>query len=174
MVRLYLITFLMLFFIGCEKEETFNIYEEMEINKKYEEKKLSFNNNLIVGGESHQDDSLAPDFTEKSFEDRNITRSKSIKKYFKYFPNYTFEHKITIFTTLPPFTLQYIKSYSNIQARIVQIKQFKPKKKMDEKKNEFYKNQEENNEDDSLPKKFLPPRLPNLSIGVDTPNMPDF
>ena len=177
MSRFYFVLFLMLFLVGCKEIKTFNIYEEMEINKLHlqeEGKQLLFLNNLVIAGKSYKDDPLTPNLENgKMFKDRNVTKQEPIEKYFKEVPNYTFEHKITIFTNLSPLMLKYMQSYSSLQARILQIKRFEIQKKKHHKKKKHYKGKKKNSADDLLPKKFLPPRLPDLSIGVDTPNIPD-
>jgi len=179
MMRLYLITFVVFFFVGCKEQKIFNIYEEMEVNKLHlqeEDKQLFFLNKLVVAGQSYKDDPLTPNLANgKMFKDKNITKQEPIEKYFKELPNYTFEHKITIFANITPLMLKYMESYSDIEARILQIKKFainNQEKKYYNKKKHYAK--KKSDENDLLPKKFLPPRLPDLSIGVDTPNLPEF
>jgi hypothetical protein len=161
------------FFSGCYQSE-FDIYKALQLSEKDRENAeyLSFLKDLKVRGISYEKDPLTPDLSDgKLFGDRNLSKVK-ITKYFVYTENRTFDHKSSIFVSLNPKMIIYVKGYFDEIARITQIKSYTPPKialpprRIVAKRSDF-------NSDDLLPKGLLPPRLPDLSIGVDSPNIPD-
>jgi len=166
-----LITAVSLFYLnGCGHSE-FSIYRELQLNQNdiANDNYTDFLKGLIVNGVSYSDDRLTPDLSDgKLFGDANISKVE-ITSYFKYTPNKTFDHQISIFVDINPKMVKYAKAYIDEELRIAQIKNYKPPvivyPKMRVAKKE--------NSDDLLPKSFLPPKLPNLSIGVDTPVLPE-
>jgi hypothetical protein len=122
-----------------------------------------------VRGVSYSDDKLTPDLIDgQLFEDRNLSKVE-ITHYFIYSDNITLEHTSSIFSTLSPNMVRYLRGYINEDARVTQIKSYKPPVIKRPKRRVVAKRR---NPNDFLPKGLLPPRLPDLSIGVDTPNVP--
>ena len=174
MRKVYLLigTLFIAIFSGCENS-SFDIYRELEITKQdiKESNNLNFLKHLVVNGTSYRDDKLTPDISDgKLFGDRNLTKVE-ITRYFIYTKNITFEHRSSIFVDLNPQMVRYIESYSNQQKRIAQIISCKAPVTIISRKKSVRKKVSCKN-DDFLPKGLLPPRLPDLSIGVDTPNVP--
>jgi len=170
----FLLTFFLLF-TGCKKE-SFNIYKELEITDSDIDKSrnIKFLENIVVGGISYKDDKLTPDIIDgKLFGERNLTKLE-ITRYFIYNKNRTFDHRSSIFVDLNPKMVLYIKNYSDQDARAEQIKNFKFAIIIPPKRAERVKRTSSTNGDEFfLPKGLLPPRLPDLSIGVDNPDVPD-
>jgi len=164
-----------LLFFGCEQHEPFNIYKELKLMDRdiKKSKNLDFLKNIIVFKISYSNDRLTPDLSNgQLFRDRNLTKFP-ITKYFKYTNNLTFEHSSSIFVDLNPNMIKYIYSYFNEQARLTQIKSCKAPILIIVPHRKQQKIQCCNGQNDMLPKGLLPPRLPDLSIGVDNPDVPD-
>ena len=165
---------LLLFFLGCQ-EDKFDIYQQLEITDLdiKNSKNLEFLKDLKMGKISYQNDRLTPDlFGGKLFEDRNLSKVK-ITRYFIYSRNDTTEHRSSISVDLNPKMIRYIKSYFDENRRITQIKSCKVPIFIIPIKKRVIQKIVCQEDDDFLPKGLLPPRLPDLSIGVDSPNIPE-
>ena len=179
MVFRYLIVLIPFLLVGCKKEE-FSIYRELQLSKSDEvdSNYTSFLRHLVIEGVSYSDDKLTPDIADgKLFKDKNLSKP-SISKYFRYSPNRTFDHRISIYVDIHPGMLRYTKAYLDQEARIAQIVNYglriaelRRKRKEAERIARLQRQKEE--EQDKLPKKYLPPKLPNILVGVETPNVPD-
>jgi hypothetical protein len=173
-MKLFFLAVVILFFYGCEENNSlFDIYKEWEISTDGKESNYkSFLEEVVVEGISYKNDILTPDLADgRLFEDRNLTRVK-IGRHFVYSRNSSFDHKSTIYVEVDPRFLLYTKSYIDEGMRIAQIKSYNRVKRVVEVPKKVVVVQE-NQDLAPLPKGLLPPRLPDLSIGVSTPNVPD-
>ena len=162
-----------LMFLGC-KQEPFNIYQELKLTNSdiKKSKNLDFLKNVLVAKISYADDRLTPDLSDgQLFRDRNLTKFK-ITKFFKYSKNLTFEHSSSMFVDLNPSMIKYIENYFSEQKRLIQIRSCKTPILVIVQHRKQQKTRCCNGDDDMLPKGLLPPRLPDLSIGVDNPDVP--
>ncbi|HIO70900.1 MAG TPA: hypothetical protein EYG60_03120 [Campylobacterales bacterium] len=176
----YLISLLFLLFFGCRNEE-FSIYRELQLSSSDEvdSNYTDFLKNLIVEGVSYSDDKLTPDIADgKLFRNKYLSKEENISKYFRYSPNRTFDHRISIYVDLHPGMLRYTKAYTNPEARIAQIVNYglriaKLRREKEEAERIARLQRQREEEKDKLPKKYLPPKLPNILVGVETPNVPE-
>jgi hypothetical protein len=155
---------------GCEENKSiFNIYQELELAKNERESSYKeFLQGIVSHGVSYEDDKLTPNLANgKLFGDRNLT-TVTISRYFIYSPNSSLDQKSTMFVHLEPSFSTHMKSYYDEHARLEQIKSYKP---FEIKKPIIVAKEEQKR--DPLPQGLLPPRLPNLSIGIGTPKLPD-
>ena len=170
---LFILTIQLIFF-GCQ-QEPFNIYKELKLtnNDIKKSENLDFLNNILVANISYSDDRLTPDLSDgQLFNDRNLTKFK-VTKFFKFSKNITFEHSSSIFVDLSPNMIKYISSYFSEQKRLAQIRSCKVPILVIVPHRKKQKTNCCNGNNDMLPKGLLPPRLPDLSIGVDNPDVPD-
>lgn len=169
MKKFYYIIIFMALFTGCEDSD-FNIYKELEISAKDKKKSdnLDFLKDLVVHKISFKDDQLTPDISDGLLFGKTIISKIKLTKYFVYNKNSTFEHRSSIFVDLNPKMIVYINNYSDEKARIIQIQGYKPPPDCPRPARKVFKKS-----NDMLPNGLLPPRLPDLSIGVDTPVVPE-
>ncbi len=182
MTKKILIGLTTFFFItGC-KNKGFNIYEEMQLSDRDIEKdSIGFLQNVKAHGISFSEDQLTPNLNNGKLFGDFILKPVELKKYFVYSENKTVDHRISIEISLLPKMIQYVKTYVNQKARIDQIENYKPAVIEEEKPQEIQeeliieieqpKPSKKVEFNDSL-EGLLPPRLPDLSIGVDNPDLP--
>jgi hypothetical protein len=176
-----LIGLTILLFVGCQKNEL-NIYKELKFSERdVENNPISFLNNVKSNGISYEKDQLTPDLDNgKLFGNYNLNTIFT-QKYFVYSENKTFDHRISIEISLSPKILIYYKTYIDKQARISQIEKHKehPKKQEPIENKDIVIDIVETGKPKVKPQfndtglgGLLPPRLPDLSIGVDNPDLP--
>ncbi|EJF07475.1 hypothetical protein ThvES_00004420 [Thiovulum sp. ES] len=164
---------LLLFVFGCEENSSlFDIYKEIDFQKNIQSKNYKdFLKEVKENGISYADDPLTPNLSNgKIFGDKNITTDK-VTRFFKYSPNSGLDHTASLFIQLDSSFAIYVADYYSEDARLEQIAQYKH---FEVQKPIMVANKDgELQKRTPLPKELLPPKLPDLSIGIITPDLPD-
>jgi hypothetical protein len=125
--------------------------------------KPKFLQGISIEGVSFENDQLTPDVMQQEFFDIYEIERGKLEKYFVYTPNMTMDHRISMFVIFDPAYMRYAVAYVNPDLRLNQIYACF----------ETWDSTEQNrgyvSDSDLLPEELLPPKLPDLSIGISTP-----